>query len=115
MKLYVAGLNLDRADKVMKTLIAEGHEITYDWVTDYSEEDQPAKAFDEREGVRNADALVYLWEEGQESARYEAGMAMGLGKPIVAVGHEAFFFLLPEVVNVESDDEIVAALENISI
>lgn len=96
-------------------LIAEGHEITYDWVTDYSEDDQATKAFDEREGVRSADALVYLWEEDQESARYEAGMAMGLGKPVVAVGHEAFFFLLPEVVSVKSDKDIISALASIQI
>jgi hypothetical protein len=112
-KIYVAGLNLKRAGRVMKTLEAHGHTITYDWVTDYSEEDQERKAVEEREGVRNADILVYLWEERQESARYEAGMSMGLGKPIIAVGHQAFFFLLPEVICIDSDNQIISALNTI--
>jgi nucleoside 2-deoxyribosyltransferase len=113
-KLYVASNEIERAVEVVKLLQAHGHTITYDWFTAYSEDDQKQKAHDEREGVRNADILVYLWEAKQESARYEAGMAMGLGKPIIAVGHEAFFFLLPEVTCVKNDDDILEALEKLS-
>lgn len=111
MKIYVAGKNLDRARVVMDVLRKHGHEITYDWVNPYSEENPKEKAREEREGVRDADLLVYLWEPDQESARYEAGMAMGLGKPIVVSGKsDAFFFNLPNIFCVDSDNEIVSAV-----
>ena len=104
---------MKRAEKVMKLLESQGHSITYDWVTGYNENDEAKKAIAEREGVRQAEILVYLWEKKQESARYETGMAMGLGKPVVAVGHKSFFFHLPEVVSVKSDDDIIEALDGI--
>ncbi len=112
MRIYLAGKNIERARGVMKSLRGNGHEITFDWLTDIENEgDLTKKAVQEREGVRQAEALVYLWEADQESARYEAGMAMGLGKPILVSGYkEAFFFRLPEVKMVDSDDEIGEAL-----
>lgn len=111
MKIYVAGKKLDRARAVMNVLRKHGYEITYDWANLYSEENPKEKAVEEREAVRNADLLVYLWESDQESARYEAGMAMGLGKPIIVSGeHDAFFFNLPNVSCVDSDDKIISAI-----
>ena len=111
VKIYVAGKNLDRAGKVMKNLRKDGHTITYDWVISIGEGPSKEKAREELEGVRNADLLVYLWEQDQESARYEAGMAMGLGKPIIVSGKaDAFFFQLPQIYSVVSDDEITKAV-----
>lgn len=110
MKIYVAGLNLARAQRVMEMLRGDGCAITYDWTVAYSEERETEKALVERQGVRDAHVVVYLWESGQESARYEAGMAMGLGKPLIVVGHQSFFFGLPEVTWVASDDQIIGAL-----
>ena len=66
----------------MEMLRGDGCAITYDWTVAYSEERETEKALVERQGVRDAHVVVYLWESGQESARYEAGMAMGLGKPL---------------------------------
>src|SRR3989344_5964569 len=99
MRIYVAGKNIERARSVMKDLHDAGHEITFDWLTDIENEKDPVgKAALERKGVQEADALVYLWEHDQESARYEAGMAMGLQKTVIVSGsHESFFFSLPEV------------------
>lgn len=109
--IYVAGKDIERAKSVMRTLQEAGHTITYDWATDYSDENPAEKAAAERESVQAADILVYLWESDQESARYEAGMAMGLGKPVVASGDvDAFFFLLPEVHCVQSDEQIVEVI-----
>lgn len=109
--IYVAGKDIERAKRVMCALQEAGHTITYDWATDYSDENPDEKAAAERESVQVADILVYLWESGQESARYEAGMAMGLSKPIIASGNmDAFFFLLPEVHCVQSDEQIVEAI-----
>ncbi len=112
-KIYVAGKNLERARAVMDMLIENGHSITFDWVKDIKNNNNPAqKAVCEREAVKNADVLVYLWEPDQESARYEAGMAMGLHKPIIVSGFNKtpFFTSLPEVISVSSDVEIISIL-----
>lgn len=114
-KIYVAGKNLSRARAVIDALKQLGHVITYDWVTVIETGPSKEKAMKELEGVRLADVLVYLWENNQESARYEAGMAMGLGKTIVVSGKsDAFFFQLPDVHCVDSDDQIATSLKRIT-
>jgi hypothetical protein len=105
----------------MDELRAHGHTITYDWVADYTEHDEGhveeharEAAASERAAVQASDVLVYLWEEGQESARTEFGMALGINIPVIAVGqHEAFFYLLPEVRRVATDAEIADALRSL--
>ncbi len=107
-KIYVAGKDLNRAKKVIEALRAQGHQIAYDWATDYSDNNPVEKAQAELKGVRDSDVLVYLWEPDQESARYEAGMAMGLSKRIIISGKiDSFFFKLPNIVCVSSDEEII--------
>ena len=117
MKIYVAGKNLERARSMMDLLLKNGHTITFDWITDIENEINPTqKARDERKAVKQADVLVYLWEGDQESARYEAGMAMGLNKPIIVSGFpkkNSFFLSLPEIISVSSDDEILASLKSL--
>jgi len=94
----------------MSALREAGHEITYDWASNYSDGDS-VQAQKELRGVRDADVLVYLWESDQESARYEAGMAMGLGKKIIVSGSAgSFFFKLPDICCVASDEEIITAI-----
>jgi hypothetical protein len=112
MKIYVAGKNLRRAQTVMEMLCDNGHEITYDWANKFSEKNPKKKSSDELKGIREADLLVYLWEPDQESARYEAGIAMGIGKPIIVSGkNNSFFFNLPNVYCVNSDNEIISAVD----
>lgn len=98
----------------MQELTAAGHTITFDWTIDIekeSQEDKVTKALKEREAVRECDVLVYLWKDNQESARFEAGMAMGLRKKVIAVtDHKAWFFALPEVIQIDSDNQILPAL-----
>ena len=114
MKIYVAGKSLERARVVVEALRNEGHKITYDWVALIEGGPTREKAIAEAEAVRTADILVYLWEDDQESARYEAGMAMGLEKPIVVSGKsDAFFFQLPNVHCIESDEQIVKTVEDL--
>lgn len=113
-KVYVAGKGFERARLVMAELRKRGYLITYDWTFEYSEEGAARKAELELEGVRAAQVLVYLWEADQESARYEAGMAMGLGTPVVVAGYGgAFFFLLAGVTCVGSDQEIYTAVARV--
>lgn len=113
MKVYVAGKDLERAERVIKLIRETGHTIAYDWVALFNDQsDMVKKALDEVEAIRNCDALVYLWEEDQESARYEAGMAIGLNKKMIVSGKEnAHFFTLPNVVIVKSDYEILDLLK----
>lgn len=113
MKIYVAGKAIERAQKMMDLLKESGYEISYDWVATLGEGPIKEIADKEADAVRAADLLVYLWEDNQESARYEAGMAMGLGKPIVVSGGNAFFFQLDTVHQVNSDSEIVAKVEEL--
>lgn len=117
MKIYVAGKNLDRAGRVIDFLLDAGHEITYDWVAAIDDtSDLTKKAHDERQAIRSCDVLVYLWEDDQESARYEAGMAMGLDKMVIVSGKEsAHFFTLPDVMTVKSDEQILEALNSIAV
>lgn len=113
-RIYVAGKKLTRARLLMNVLRGCGHEITYDWATSFSDDNPNEKAVEELKAVRRADLVVYLWELGQESARYEAGMAMGLGKPIiVSGGPDSFFFKLPDVFCVERDDQIIGVIDDI--
>ncbi len=115
MKIYVAGKDLHRAKTVMDKLSEDGHEITYDWVASIGSGPTREKAISELEAVRRSDLFVYLWEPDQESARYEAGMAMGLKKIIVVSGKsDAFFFKLPNVHCVSSDDLIIEKVQELS-
>ena len=118
--IYVAGKNLERARAVMDMLIASGHTIAFDWVVDIADEqndgfDFAGRAQAERLAVQKCDLLVYLWEADQESARYEAGMAMGMNKPVVVSGFKKklFFLGLPEVISVGDDDGILDALNSV--
>ena len=116
-RIYVAGNEIERAKLVMDRLRSCGHTITFNWIPGIKEQtdgDKIKRALLEREGIREADILVYLWKEDQESARFEAGMAMGLGKLIiVSTTHKAFFFSLPEVKQVLSDNEILDAIKGV--
>ena len=112
-KIYVASNNVKRAQTVMGLLKENGHDISFDWTIDIENEflQNSEKAITERDAIRNSDALVYLWDENQESARYEAGIAMGLGKKVIVSGnHKSFFFQLPEVTFVEDDNKIINSL-----
>ncbi len=113
-KIYLAGKDMDRARVVMDALRDSGHTITYNWIVSIVEGPSKEIAILEAEGVRGADLLVYLWESDQESARYEAGMAMGLQKPIIVSGkNDAFFFQLPDIYCVENDEEILKKINEI--
>ena len=113
-KIYVASNEVARTRKVMEKLIVAGHTITFDWTVDIeneTEQDKVGKVLKEREAVRECDVLVYLWKDDQESARFEAGMAMGLNKKIIVVtDHKAWFFALPEIIQIDSDDQILSAI-----
>lgn len=117
-KIYVAGKDIERARKVMEALEKNGHLIAFDWVDDWLN-DKNSKgtaklAIAEYKAVKDSDGLVYLWEPDQESARYEAGMAMALDIPIVVSGNrEAFFFQLSNVHVVDSDESVIKKINEL--
>ena len=114
MKIYVAGKKIPRAKKVIKMIRNEGHEITFDWTENYSENNWSEDALKEKEGIRKCDIFIYLWCEDAESARYEAGMAMGLDKPIiVSEAPDSFFYHLPNITRISSDIEILSTISNL--
>src|SRR5437763_397407 len=114
--IYVAGKNLARAEAVMRAVRARGWHIAFDWIAaaDFDAALRSPRsrelALAEHAGVMAADAMIYLWEPDQESARYEAGMAMARGIPLIVVGHDAFFFQLPRVTVAEDDSDALEAL-----
>ena len=98
----------------MDALRKDGHVVTYDWVANMPGGPTQDKAIAEWEAVRGSEVLVYLWESDQESARYEAGMAMGLQLPIVVSGNsKAFFFQIPNIYCVDSDKAILQKVREI--
>lgn len=103
----------------METLVGAGHTISFDWTVDIESENQEeksTKALKERDAICDCGVLVYLWKDNQESARFEVGMAMGLGKKIVVVtDHKAWFFALPEVIQIDSDDLIVSTIGKLEV
>ena len=117
-KIYVASNEIMRAKKIMKDLVEAGHTITFDWtigIDKQTEQDKIDKPLKEREAVRECDLLIYLHKDDQESARFEAGMAMGLRKKIIAVtSHQAWFFALPEIIRIDSDEQILSAITDLA-
>ena len=116
MKTYVAGKKIPRAKEVIKMIRSAGREITFDWAENFNdnEENWPEDALKEKEGIRKCDIFVYLWCEDAKSARYEAGMAMGLSKPvIVSEAPDSFFYHLPNVIRIASDAEILNTINKL--
>lgn len=115
MRLYIAGKNLGRANRAAGLLEQSGHTIPCNWYHNYKDDQSNFSPSDELAAIREADALIYLWESDQESARYEAGAALGLGKPIIIVHKSPTWFMaLPNVYQVDSDEEIVNMLSNLT-
>jgi hypothetical protein len=113
-KIYVAGKKIPRAKEVMKMIRGAGYEITFDWAENYNEDNWAEDSLAEREGIKKCDIFVYLWCEDAKSARYEAGMAMGLEKPIIiSGGPDSFFYRLPNVTSVEDDSKILDAISSL--
>lgn len=105
MRIYVAAKWEDghRAQEVMHRLSAAGHTITYDWTT--APEVSPGQALIDIDGVRRAEALVFLAEQPRAymGALVEFGVAVERGIPIYVVGQgidPCIFMYLPQVVRV---------------
>jgi hypothetical protein len=89
VKYYIA-TRLERAkdhNLVRDTLMAQGHEITYDWTTHGPVFRDGLKrikevAHLEMDGVSRADLVIALLPGGR-GTHIEIGMALGMGKPVL--------------------------------
>lgn len=118
MKVYPASRSRQRCIDAVSALTAAGHEVTHNWAIGpkcaYDATDAGIAATDVL-GVKRAQVLLLLWEEGMLGANVEFGVALGLDKRIIVVGwfNPAYhtepgltqgdrnvFYRLPQVVHV---------------
>lgn len=104
MKIYIASAlaNSDNVQKLRDRLISLGHTITYDWTT-HNRVDDVTKlqeiAYNEMNGVLDADLLLVLWPGGF-GTHCEIGIAAAVGKPtymcipdLSAIELKSFYYL----------------------
>lgn len=103
MRVYVAAKweDRERAREVMWRLERSGHTVTYDW-TRGPEDLSAAQALIDIDGVRRAEALVFLADRKYAfmGALVEFGVAVERGIPIYLVGGHidaCIFTYLPQV------------------
>ena len=119
MKFYIAGKFEERAEvrKLMDKVEELGHTITCDW----TKHEQGGKDFlvhyaiADVEGVRGCDVYVgrFINENSYKGALSEMGMALGLDKKVVVIGHaidSCIFTNHPNVLKLESEEAFLSEL-----
>lgn len=110
MKFYVAGKFQDRRNvrKLMDKIQDLGHTITYDWTVDEENaEGYPVQnTINDAMGVKVCDVLVcrFIKKNMYRGALVELGIALGLGKRIYVIGHEADACIFTNHPNVQHFD-----------
>jgi nucleoside 2-deoxyribosyltransferase len=123
MKLYIAANFRDRAEisKLMRLAEARGHFITCDWTKEASPPQdsqefsafRTARALEDLDGVRAADAMVLIDHEHGKGMYVEMGVAIERQKPVVVVAQKypQIFFSLPNVTHAADFEAALALLE----
>lgn len=121
-KIYIATRlhNAKRAQQLKARLESLGYEITYDWTTHnqvYNEEELQKVGTKEEDGVRRANLLLLILPGGCGS-HWEAGLARGLGTPIVilmeaTVEKKSFYYLNDNIYRTTTEDEAIAQITTI--
>ena len=133
LKVYVAGSSaeVERAERVIASLRAMGHVVTFDWTRSVREyrsqgyrdadldDDRCAMiASEDLDAVRRADALLFLSpEEPTTGAWVELGCALNLANMAILVsGKTARNFLFTRLADYIFDDDeaAIAGLANIN-
>lgn len=121
MRIYVAGASaeIERARRMRDALLAEGHEITFDWTVDFesneglSDVQRGAYADADFQGVAMANRVVLLVPRSPkltQGAWWEGGVADALEIPIIASGRpedRAKNIFLAHAIEVDTDEEAV--------
>ena len=125
MRVYVASKYEERESlvpKVYAKLREAGHIITHDWTGESDENIPPreldayhaACAADDIDGVMRADVLVLLPHERGKGLYVELGVAFARKIPVICWDYagmlDCIFLVHPDVIHVESMDEIIETL-----
>lgn len=123
MKIYIASHNQKEAQELAERLTKAGHIITSTWINEsfkrtheYNPADRISIANKDVDEVRKSDALVLIsgqdWCPGGKFV--EAGVAIGLGIPVLALGHlENMLLWHYRVIAVKDIDGLLAKLDSI--
>ena len=126
MKVYVACHCKEEAAKAASSLRAEGFEVVSTWhemhraflpTAEHSEDQRTTIAREDTDEVRLSDALLLIaGPEKYSGGKFvEAGIAIGLGTPVVVLGRRENLMLWhPGVTQVDSIGEAVSALRVIA-
>lgn len=122
-KIYIAAPWIDRARMpgFAAQLETAGHTITWKWWTHEGEgyagrthEQLASFAMEDYNGVVGADLVVMVSSSKSEGKAVEQGIALSLGKRIIAVGTLSefpnIFHYLPSYTWVKTFDEVLACL-----
>jgi len=122
MKFYVAGKFQDRKNvrKLMDKIQDLGHTITYDWTIDEESDDgyPIVNTLRDTWGVQICDTYVgrFIKKNRYRGALVEFGIALGLGKRICFIGHEAdgcIFSNHPNVQRFDNEQEFLGYVEKV--
>jgi hypothetical protein len=125
-RIYVASKfeNKQAVRVAQRMLVANGHEITFDWTVHDStliplaERERYLKecAMNDLHGVIEADAILLLCHPNMKGAYVELGAALAMGRRILVVAPDLtstnIFFHLPCVEVYDTVENAVRALEN---
>ena len=120
MKIYVASHDQAEAKKIASELMRAGHVITSTWLdqpflqtTDHTEDECREIALRDCEEIRRSDALVLLSQEDEcPGGKFvEVGIALGLLKKIVVIGHrENMLMWHPSIMIVNTVRDVLEVL-----
>lgn len=96
MRVYVGAKfeNKDAVREVHRALRDAGHEVSYDWTPHSAQgfvntalvDKMRHEAEEDFDGVRNADAIIFLHDSNCQGGFIEVGIALGSGKLVCVVG-----------------------------
>ena len=130
VRIYTASRfsNYERVRKLNADLRSLGYEITHDWTTtdefvdghpkvkaeaDLSEADRRRHAVNDLRGVRTADLLIFLAEDGEfcgSLIEFGAAAALGIQAWIVAPWRTSIFWSLPNVTVLPDERTVLRTL-----
>ncbi len=118
MRFYIAGKFEERAEvrKLMDKVEELGHTITCDWTKHRDKGFLVQYAVADVEGVQGCDVYVgrFINENSYKGALSEMGMALGLDKKVVVIGHaidSCIFTNHPNVLKLESEEAFLSELQ----
>jgi nucleoside 2-deoxyribosyltransferase len=127
MYVYLAApwIHKDQMKGIARKFVMAGHLVTHSWWLTEGEgyagrtkEQLAGFALEDLNGVKEADKVVVISSAKSEGKAVEQGIALALGKPIIAVGKLGefpnIFHYLPEYTWVETVEDAIEELSHVS-